>query len=640
VNASSRAPSSGLLARLKRRPVQYLLDVAALSAAFVLSYLIRFEFTLSHDVRDLCLRQLPLVVLIQFAALSVFGVYAFIWRYVGIAELQVFVRAAVTSFVPLLAMRLAFPESLRDFRVPLSILLLDAGLAFSAVVGLRILRRLFFERYEKGGGLAATDVEKKRALLVGAGRAGVLAAKEILGREDSGFDVRGFVDDDPLKQDSVILGLRVLGPTASLKGLVKHLAIDEVVITIAQAPRREIRRIVRICEEIPVKVRIMPGIWEILQGNVKVSSIRDVEIEDLLGRDPVRLDEEQLRAFLSGRRVLVTGAGGSIGSELCRQVARLAPASLLLVERAEFVLFDVDREIRRLWPDLNVVPLVGDVGDESRMRSIFEVHRPEVVLHAAAHKHVPLMEGNPGEAIRNNTLATRTLGRVAGESGAEVFVLISTDKAVRPTSVMGASKRLAELVVQDLDGRFPTRFLAVRFGNVLGSTGSVIPIFREQIRAGRPVTVTHPDMVRFFMTIPEASQLVLQAGAMGKGGEIFILDMGEPVKILDLARDMISLSGLRPGEDVEIVFTGMRPGEKLYEEVATTGENVARTGHPKIFVGTIRPIDSARLEAALGDLEASAWRNDEAAIREMLGRIIPEAALDGHAVTPVAAAST
>ena len=437
MNPSPRVPSSSLLARLKRRPVQYLLDVAALSAVFVLSYLIRFEFTLPHDMRALCLRQLPLVVLFQFAALSVFGVYAFIWRYVGMAELKAFVRAAVTALVPLVAMRLAFPESLRDFRVPLSILLLDACLAFGAVVGLRVLRRLFFERYEKGGRREATDVEKKRALLVGAGRAGVLAAKEILGREDSGLDVRGFVDDDPLKQDSVILGLRVLGTTADLKGLVKHLAIDEVVITIAQAPRREIRRMVGICEEIPVRVRIMPGIWEILQGNVKVSSIRDVEIEDLLGRDPVHLDEELLRAFLSGRRVLVTGAGGSIGSELCRQVARLAPASLLLVERAEFVLFDVDREIRRLWPGLNVIPLVGDVGDESRMRSIFEVHRPEVVLHAAAHKHVPLMEGNPGEAIRNNTLATRTLGRVAGESGAEVFVLISTDKAVRPTSVMG-----------------------------------------------------------------------------------------------------------------------------------------------------------------------------------------------------------
>jgi FlaA1/EpsC-like NDP-sugar epimerase len=636
VSASSRAPSSGLLARLKRRPVQYLLDVAALSAAFVLSYLIRFEFALPHDVRDLCLRQLPLVVLFQFAALSVFGVYAFIWRYVGMAELMAFVRAAVTSFVPLVAMRLAFPESLRDFRVPLSILLLDVGLAFSAVVGLRILRRLFFERYERGGRLAAADVEKKRALLVGAGRAGVLAAKELLGREDSGLDVRGFVDDDPLKKDSVIHGLRVLGTTADLSGLVKHLAIDEVVITIAQAPRPNLRRIVGICEEIPVHVRIMPGIWEILQGDVKVSSLRDVEIEDLLGRDPVRLDEEQVKAFLSGRRVLVTGAGGSIGSELCRQVARLAPASLLLVERAEFVLFDIHREIRRLWPDVRVVPLVGDVGDDARMRAIFAAYRPEVVLHAAAHKHVPLMEENPTEAIRNNTLATRTLGRVAGESGAEVFVLISTDKAVRPTSVMGASKRLAELVVQDLDGCFPTRFLAVRFGNVLGSTGSVIPIFREQIRAGGPVTVTHPEMVRFFMTIPEASQLVLQAGAMGKGGEIFILDMGEPVKIVDLARDMILLSGLRPGEDIEIVFTGTRPGEKLYEEVATTVENVAKTGHPKIFVGTMCPADGAHLEKALEALDRLARGDDAAGIREALGRIIPEAALDGRAAIPVA----
>jgi FlaA1/EpsC-like NDP-sugar epimerase len=606
------------------------LDLGVLSAAFLLAYGLRFEFDVPPGMLQRAVTQLPLVILVQFGALSIVGVYAFIWRYVGVRELLVFGKAAVAATAPLVVLRLALPESLQVLRVPLSVILVDAVLGFGGVLSLRVARRVLWENFEKDRDVPEA-VERKRALLVGAGSAGVLALKEILGRRDAELDVRGFVDDDFVKKESVIQGVRVLGSTFELPGLVKHLDIDEVVITIAQAPRREIRRIVRICEEIPVKVRIMPGIWEILQGNVKVSSIRDVEIEDVLGREPVRLDEEQLRAFLSGRRVLVTGAGGSIGSELCRQVARLAPEALLLVERAEFVLFDVDRELRRLWPRLNVIPLVGDVSDEKRMRAIFEKHRPEVVLHAAAHKHVPMMEVNPTEAIRNNTLATRTLGRVAGETGTEVFVLISTDKAVRPTSIMGASKRLAELVVQDLDRRFATRFLAVRFGNVLGSTGSVIPIFREQIRAGGPVKVTHPDMVRFFMTIPEASQLVLQAGAMGKGGEIFILDMGEPVRIVDLARDMIALSGLKPGEDIEIVFTGTRPGEKLYEELAAATENVVKTVHPKISVGTIHAVDCGWLEAALTELDALACANDEAGIRAALARVIPEATLGGAA---------
>ena len=629
---------AGLWARLRNRPVQYLLDLGVLSAAFFLAYGLRFEFDMPRGMLQRAVTQLPLVILVQFGVLSIVGVYAFIWRYVGVRELLVFGKAAFAATVPLAVLRLVLPESLQVLRVPFSVILVDAVLGFGGVLSLRVLRRVTWEHWEKDRNVPEA-VERKRALLVGAGSAGVLALKEILGRRDAELDVRGFVDDDFVKKESVIQGVRVLGSTFELPGLVKHLDIDEVVITIAQAPRREIRRIVRICEEIPVKVRIMPGIWEILQGNVKVSSIRDVEIEDVLGREPVRLDEEQLRVFLSGRRVLVTGAGGSIGSELCRQVARLGLGALLLVERAEFVLFNVDREMRRLWPGLNVVPLVGDVSDEARMRAIFAVHRPEIVLHAAAHKHVPLMEANPGEAIRNNSLATRTLGTIAGESGVEAFVLISTDKAVRPTSVMGASKRLAELVVQDLDGRFKTRFLAVRFGNVLGSTGSVIPIFREQIRAGGPVTVTHPDMVRFFMTIPEASQLVLQAGAMGKGGEIFILDMGEPVRIVDLARDMIALSGLKPGEDIDIVFTGTRPGEKLYEEVSAASENLGRTAHPKISVGTIHPIDRGRLEAALEELDALASANDEAGIRAALARVIPEATLGGAAAPPPGSAS-
>lgn len=632
-----RTPSGvgvGLLARLKNRPVQYLLDVLVLSGAFLVAYAIRFDFRVSGETFRHALTQMPLVVLLQFAALSAFGAYSFIWRYVGLAETLVFARAAVAATVPLLVMRLALPETLQDYRVPLSVIVMDALMGFGGVLGLRVLRRFTWERWERGRRPAGA-VEQKRVILVGAGRAGVLALREILGRGDAELNVRGFVDDDPEKQDSLIQGVRVLGSTAELPGLVRHLGIDEVVITIVGAPRKDIRRIVKTCEEIPVRVRIMPGIWEILQGNVEVSSIRDVQIEDLLGRDPVQLDEDELRRFLVGAVVMVTGAGGSIGSELARQVARLGPRQIVLVERAEFALFDVDREIRRRWPDSRPAAVVADIGDEARMRRVFETYRPRIVLHAAAHKHVPLMEENASEAIRNNVLGTARLGAFAGEYGVDVFVMISTDKAVRPTSVMGASKRVAEIVVQDLDRRYGTRFVAVRFGNVLGSAGSVIPIFREQIRRGGPVTVTHPDMVRFFMTIPEASQLVLQAAAMGQGGEIFVLDMGEPVRIVDLAHEMITLSGLKPNEDVDIVFTGIRPGEKLYEEVGTDAENVSPTGRPKILIGKISPSAPEDVGRALEELRRLADDGGEEAIRRCLSALLPDAQLGG-AVRPLA----
>jgi FlaA1/EpsC-like NDP-sugar epimerase len=439
--------------------------------------------------------------------------------------------------------------------------------------------------------------------------------------------VKGFVDDDPSKQGSVIHGFPVLGTTEDLPRLVRDMGIAQVVITIARISRRDILRIIDVCHKVPVKLRIIPGLYQIIQGKVQVSRIRNVQIEDLLGREPVELDEAQVGGFLANRSVMVTGAGGSIGSELARQVARFRPSHLLLVERAEFALFEIDQELRRSFPELSILPLVADVGETARMRSIFESHRPHVVLHAAAHKHVPMMEANPAEAIKNNILGTRTLGELAGEVGVEAFVLISTDKAVRPTSVMGASKRVAELVVQDLGRKYRTRYVAVRFGNVIGSAGSVVPIFREQIRRGGPVTVTHPDMRRYFMTIPEAAQLVLQAGAMGEGGEIFILDMGEPVRILDLAVAMITLTGLKPFEEMDIVFTGLRPGEKLYEELELFGEDIAKTRHPKIFIGKLGSYSSDEVERALLRLAefARGANNDEA--RRFLNSFLPEAKL-------------
>ncbi|HJZ78837.1 MAG TPA: polysaccharide biosynthesis protein, partial [Pyrinomonadaceae bacterium] len=477
-------------ARFLTRRLQYVLDLMVLLSAFALAYLLRFDFAVPRPYYGRLLTQAPYVILIQFCALALAGVYTFIWRYTGLAELKTFLWAMCGSLVPLLLLRLTLANRTGPWQVPLSIILADTILAFGGVISLRVLRRGLYEGYEaKHRENKIERNERKPVLLVGAGRAGVLAAKEILSRGDADLNILGFIDDDLTKKGSVISRVKVVGTTSDLPTLVKELAIDHVVITIAKASREEILRIVRLCEEIPIRVRIIPGLYEILEGRVEISRIRDVQIEDLLGREPVQLDIESIRAELAGKTVMVTGAGGSIGSELARQVVRFAPGKLLLVERAEFALFNIDRSLREYDSAGLIVPLVADVGDERRMRTIFETYRPDAVIHAAAHKHVPLMETNPIEAIKNNVLNTHLLSELSAEHLAEVFVLISTDKAVRPTSIMGASKRIAELVVQGVGHRSQTRFVAVRFGNVIGSNGSAIPIFQEQIRKGGPLTI-------------------------------------------------------------------------------------------------------------------------------------------------------
>jgi len=616
-------------ARLLRRRTQFAMDLVVLVGAFSVAYGLRFDFDIPPANLSQWLRQLPYVVAIQFSALAAAGVYSFVWRFVGMTEVRAFINAAYWAAAPILALRLGIPETYHQWRVPVSIIFFDSIVAFVGVVGLRVLRRSLYERYERQANAGrAREIKLKPVLLIGAGSAGLLAAREIRGRGNTDLEIKGFIDDDPKLFGSVLCGIKVAGTTQDLPALVRQLDIDHVVITIAAASGQQIRRIIEICEKIPVRVRIVPGLHEILQGQVEVSRFRDVQVEDLLGRQPVQLDEMLMREFLAGRRVMVTGAGGSVGSELARQVARFEPSSLILVERAEFALFNIERELRERWPRLRIVALVGDVGDRVRMRSIFESNLPQVVLHAAAHKHVPLMETNAAEAVKNNVLATTVLGEIAGEHGTDSFVFISTDKAVRPTSVMGASKRVAELVVQSLNRRFRTRFLAVRFGNVIGSAGSVIPIFRDQIRKGGPVTITHPDMVRYFMTIPEAAQLVLQAGAMGIGGEIFMLDMGEPVSILELAKDTIKLSGLKPYDDIEISVVGMRPGEKLFEELDTSEESMSPTQHPKIFVTRIATYSDERMRIALEQLMILAHDDRRDELRRYLNEFLPEATLE------------
>ena len=612
-----------------RRPFQLMADVAVLCGAFYLAYLFRFDFELDEYYLDNALNQLPFVVFVQFASLFIVGAYSIIWRYVSLEDIKSFLKAAFISGVILILVRLLLsPERFIRWQVPLSIILMDTIFAFAGLLGLRILRRSIYEVSEKRSfQIGKRRKVRKQTLIVGAGRLGAATIKEVVGRADTELDVKGFVDDDRRKKGGSVGGIKVLGTTDDLARLADELHIDQIVLAIDQTNSKHIRRILDICRAIPVKAQIVPSLNEIAHGRVAVNRIRDVQIEDLLGRDPVQLDDKNLHDFLTGKTVMVTGAGGSIGSELVRQLLNFSPKLILLIERTEFMLFQIERELVRNFPEVKFVPLLADIGDELRMREIFSEYKPEVIFHAAAHKHVSLMEQNPSEAIKNNVFATRLIGELAGQFEVRDFVLISTDKAVNPTSIMGASKRIAEIVLQDLNRIYPTNYMAVRFGNVLGSTGSVIPIFREQIKEGKAVTVTDPKMTRYFMTIPEASQLVLQAGALGTGGEIFILDMGEPVKILDLAEDMIRLSGLQPYEDIDVIFTGIKQGEKLFEELEITGENLLNTTHPKIFIGKIAAYSSDEVGNILSNLRQSIEKTDNLKIRALLNHFLPEAAI-------------
>jgi FlaA1/EpsC-like NDP-sugar epimerase len=521
--------------------------------------------------------------------------------------------------------------------IPLGVLAMNFVLAFLALVGIRALRRMQGEASDRKRQVIGD--EHYRVLLVGAGEAGVLVAREIARRPDLALQAVGFLDDDPLKIGTSIGGLPVLGSTSDLAAVAERKHIQRVLITIASISGDKIRRITEACRDARLETKIIPGVYEIVGDKVNLSRIREVAIEDLLGREPVNLDEEVVGASIRGRVVFITGAGGSIGSELCRQVCRFGPARLVLVERFENALFEIHRELVHAYPGVLIEPAIADVCDENRMAQLFDSIKPELVFHAAAHKHVPMMEWNPGEAVKNNIGGTRNLANLAVRYGVHRFVLVSTDKAVNPTSVMGATKRVSEIYLQALSRISSTRFVTVRFGNVLGSAGSVIPIFREQIAKGGPITVTHPEMRRYFMTIPEASQLVLQAGSMGEGGEIFILDMGEPVKIVDLARDLITLSGLRPDDDIEIRFSGVRAGEKLFEELSTDAEHADKTKHPKVFIGRIKPHEWNEVEAGVDELLAAARTTAMDKVRALLGELVPEYAttrrLPGRA-TPAA----
>jgi FlaA1/EpsC-like NDP-sugar epimerase len=585
------------------------IDMAIVTAIPFMALLIRFEGSVSSKYYGEVLNYLPEIILTQLVIFYLFGLYHCLWRYASIHELLAILGATTLSSGLLVGYLVATGSIL-----PRSIYVLSWLLVIALVGASRLfIRVVYYWRKRQMDSCV-------KVLIVGAGDAGVMIAREIQRRYYDTKKIVGFIDDDSYKQKLMVFGIKVLGNRQDIKQIVSRYGITEIIIAIPSMDGSILREIVRECKQTQCEVKTIPGIYELLDGKVTVQQLRNIDLEDLLRRDSVQLDIEQIASFLTGKRVLVTGAGGSIGSELCRQIAKMSPASLVLLGKGENSIYEIDQELGWKYPELAMSPVIADVRDKERIQAVFGRFRPQVIFHAAAHKHVPLMEVQPEEAVRNNIFGTQIVAEAADKFQAEIFVMISTDKAVNPTSAMGATKRVAELVIQHMSRISDTKFVAVRFGNVLGSRGSVIPLFKKQIAAGGPITITHLDMKRYFMTIPEASQLVMQAGALAQGGEVFVLDMGEPVKIMDMACDLIELSGLVPHKDIEIQCTGLRPGEKLFEELLTAEEGTKATKHTKIFVANLKQVNEAKLMKIL--LQLKSQQNNSDVVKMLLHELI------------------
>ncbi len=606
----------------RHRIWQLAVDTSLVAAAWYLAFRLRFDPRIPPYYHTLLTRTIWIVILIQVAVFVLFGFYNRWWRYVSTRDMWGAARG-VTVACLVSSVVVYFASPVQQIRLPRSVAIMDWLLLLAFVAGARMLARTLMER-PTARGLVARG---KEVIVVGAGDAAQLIVKEMLRSPSLGYTPIGLVDDDPKKKNLRLHNVRVLGTTADLPRILGENRPDEVLIAIPSASGEVRQRVVDITREAAVPVKTLPGIYELISGDVDLAGqIRPVQVEDVLGREPVEVDLHAVAEYLADATVLVTGAGGSIGSELCRQIARIGCRRLILVERGETALFEIERELVSERGFAPSVPVLADAGSRERMRRVFERYTPSVVFHAAAYKHVPLMEANPLESVRNNTLATKAIAEVAAEFGVERFVLVSTDKAVNPKTVMGQSKALCEWIVEAYGARTDvlTRFVAVRFGNVLGSSGSVIPIFRRQIERGGPVGVTHPEMTRYFMTIPEAVSLVVQAGSIGRSGQVFVLDMGEPVSILELARNMVRLSGKEPDRDIPIEFVGVRPGEKLHEELWGDGESVGSTLHPKILAVTRPAIDAAWLEDELGELRRLVDEGETLELVSRLGAMIKE----------------
>ena len=603
-----------------RRTFLVIYDIISVILASYLALMIRYGFSLAeipeHFMKPIT-DFLPLSIVITLVVLYIFRMYNSLWAYAGETELQNLICACIISSA-LQAVGLQFFRSLGRQAVPSSYYFLYMFLLISFIFASRFSYRFLRSLKHK-------NQNRKNAIsvmIIGAGEAANVIIKEIVNSNFSTMVIRCIIDDDKGKWGKFIQGIKVAGGRDKIIECAEQYDIDEIIIAMPSISRSQMSSILDICKETNCKLRSLPGMYQLVNGEVSVSKLRDVEVEDLLGRDPIEVDLESILSYVQGKRVLVTGAGGSIGSELCRQIASHKPSLLIMLDIYENSIYDVQQELKTHFPDLNLEVLIASVRNTNRMNWIFDHYKPEIVYHAAAHKHVPLMETSPNEAVKNNVFGTWKTAYAAAMNGTKRFVMISTDKAVNPTNIMGASKRICEMIIQTFNKHFDTEFVAVRFGNVLGSNGSVIPLFKKQIMEGGPVTVTHPDIIRYFMTIPEAVSLVLQAGAYAKGGEIFVLDMGKPVKILDLARNLIKLSGYRVGEDIKIEFTGLRPGEKLYEELLMEEEGLKETDNKMIYIGKPIELDETEFFVQLKKLKEES-RDESNDIRALVKEIVP-----------------
>ena len=612
--------------KLYRRTGLIIYDVISIICASYFAILIRYEFKID-SIPDHFMTPintfLPVNILLTFGVFYIFKLYDSLWAYAGERELQNLVMACVISGV-INAIGLQFFKS-QSQPVPQSYYFLYTFILISMIFVSRFSYR--FLRSQKHR--IENKNNNKAVMIIGAGEAANIIIKDIITSNYSTMSIKCIIDDDTNKWGKYIQGIRVVGGRDRIEECADLYDIDEIIVAIPSVSRPELRKILEICKNTNCKLRSLPGMYQLVNGEVNVSRLRDVEVEDLLGRDPIAVDMDQIAGYVSGKVVMVTGGGGSIGSELCRQIAGHKPKRLIIVDIYENNAYDIQQELIRKYPEMDLVVLIASVRNTLRINNIFETYKPDIVYHAAAHKHVPLMETSPGEAIKNNVFGTWKTAMAAAMNGAKKFVLISTDKAVNPTNVMGASKRICEMIIQTFNKHYDTEFVAVRFGNVLGSNGSVIPLFKKQIESGGPVTVTDPKIIRYFMTITEAVSLVLQAGAYAKGGEIFVLDMGEPVKILDLAENLIKLSGYKVGEDIKIEFTGLRPGEKLYEEMLMDEEGLQDTSNKMIHIGKPIEMDEMKFFSQLEKLNVAA-KEESPDIRDLIKEIVETYHPDVH----------
>ncbi len=612
-------------------------DSCFVIASYLLAYLLRFEGEIPLEQWEMMKSTIPYLLLFKLIVFFCFGLYKGVWRYTSLVDLFNVLKATLTSST-FIILAILFIYRFEGF--PRSVFIIDGVLTFIFIGGLRVTIRVLLSEQDKGFQSLRQALQllpekklvrlKKRLLIIGAGDAGEKMLREIRDNPRLHYEVVGFLDDDPKKQSLRIHGVKVLGPIPQIHQLAYNNEMDEILVALPSASTNQMRRIIQVCETTGLKCKTTPGIGELIDGKVSFKTIRDVSFEDLLGRDPVYLDTESIGNYLTDKIILVSGAGGSIGSELCRQVTSFNPKNLILLDKTENSLFNIEMEFRHRFPEVPITAVLGDVHNKGFLERFFATLKPQVVFHAAAFKHVPIVELNPWEGVFNNIIGTKNIVEASHQSGVERFVMISTDKAVRPVSVMGATKRVAEMITSCYAEHHNTKpdgskIVSVRFGNVIGSEGSVIHLFKKQIERFGPVTVTHPEITRYFMTIPEACKLILQAGAFGEGGEIFVLDMGTPIKIVDMARDLIRLSGFKPDVDIEIKFIGLRPGEKLYEELITEGEGIVRSSHEKIFVLKGRNNNDLKwLNQKVEELVKLALDQDGLGIKSKLKEIVPE----------------